>query len=404
MKKIDPKVKKPMIILGASIVGIFVVTGAFFVLMSGDKAATSDDSARKIETGRTIDRSSMDIPVSENYSDMSKKLDSDKAKKAEVSGQSYVPDFAPPPEDVKPVVVAAPGGAVSPSSLSAPGPTTYNTPEQNRIEQTNAQQVRDASSGQNSIIEYKMKRVDQLSTVFMGEGYSPVKDSAIWSQAKDSAGKSNAVSGLGTMIGSLGAAASGVAPVEPEMDMIIKTGDRVYASIDMSINTDEQSPVIATILSGKANGWTMFGVTRLNSNNTISIEFNKVALPSGKSAAISAFAIDPVTGRTSISGSVDHKILERFVAPALVAGMNAYGQIVSKQGSQQTVAPTTGVATVTQNLTAKQIRSAAIGAGVGSIAGSLAEDAKAAKPSVSTKSNLGIEVLFMNELSVVKKL
>jgi intracellular multiplication protein IcmE len=383
MKAIDPKAKKSFIIAGAMVASIIVVSSVFFILMKNN--VHKNDSNVKIpgvDNAQEIDKGNKAANPTEAYSGMSKKLDSENASQAATTGSSFVPTFAPPPESVSKSVEPPVSGQPVPGGEQAQNyQSVVNNYGSNNNIQNQAQQ--DALKNFDS----KMKRIGELAKTFQEEGYSSVKESSSW-QKTDTTNASSAVLASST--------------ANASSTMLVKTGERVYISIDTAINTDEPSPVLATILSGNASGMTMFGVVHKNQNDTISLEFTTLALPSGKSVAISAFAVDPATGRTAVSGSVDHKIFERFVLPAFAAGLGAYGQIVSMQGQQITTAPMAGTSTVVQNLSPQQITAVGLGAGASNIATTLSNNAQAAKPAVSTNRDLGLEVIFMKELIVPK--
>lgn len=375
MSAIDPKAKKSFIILGSVITGIFVLAAVFFML-ARNKVEKSDAIAKmpRVDLAQASDKGDQAGNPTEAYAGMSKTLDDKKAEAAANSGGASVPSFAPPPEDVKP----------APGTSSPQGSTPYG---QQPAQQPQYQQQAYAESNrltdiQNKRMEDKLKRLEQMAETFKTEGYASVKESSGWISASHAPG----------------AAASSVAAASAGGDMIIKTGEHAYVSIDTAINTDEPSVVLGTILSGNAYGWQVFGKSQLNADNTISITFDSIALPSGKDAPINAFAIDPKTGRTSVTGSVDHKIFERFILPAVASGMGTYGQITARQGQQITQTPATGTTTSTQNLTVQQVRAAAIGSGVGTIANTLTQTAQGARAAVSTNRNLGLEVVFMKAL------
>lgn len=378
MKKIDPGAKKSAIIV-MGLVAFIALILVVFVILAKNNANKSDSAATipNVSNIQDVKKTGTQGDPTSNYAGMAIKSDTDRATAAIAGGTSFVPTFAPAAEDKHP-----PQQAVSADNQPKPYENiTMGQPAQNN----GMRQVDDSAE---KLMSERMKRLEQVSSALLNEGYAPVKTGENWTPKTTGVAAASSVAQGAT-----------TSPQQPS-NMIIKSGERVFVSIDTAINTDEPSPVIAMILSGNARGMTVFGQSRHNPNNTISVEFNRIALPSGKSAPISAFAIDPNTGRTSVEGSVDHKIFERFVLPALTAGLSKYGEIMGQQGKTSSVAPLTGVTTTTQNMTAQEIRNASIGAGVGSVSGALGKSASEAKPSVTTERNLGIEVIFMQELMI----
>jgi intracellular multiplication protein IcmE len=376
VKKIDPGAKKSALIV-MSLVAFIVLILVVFLILAKNNINKKDSTASipNVNNMQDVKKTDAQGDPTSNYTKMAIKSDTERANAALASGTSFVPEFAPAAEDKRPPQQTAPAG-------NQPKPyenITMGQPAQNN----GMQQVDDSAE---KLISERMKRLEQVSSALLNEGYAPVKMSGSW------APKDASVSPVSSV-------AQGASLQQPS-NIIIKSGERVFVSIDTAINTDEPSPVIAMILSGNARGMTIFGQSRHNPDNTISVEFTRIALPSGKSAPISAFAIDPNTGRTAVEGNVDHKIFERFVLPALAAGFSKYGEIMARQAQTSSVAPLTGVTTITQNMTAQEVRNAAIGAGAGSISGAIGKSASEANPSVTTERNLGIEVIFMQELII----
>lgn len=372
MKKIDPKAKKSFLIMISLAAALLVIGIGFFVLMYNYKPAADPSIAKMpdMNAAQATDKAEGASNPTEDYAKMAAAADKGGATAAAAAGGAYVPGFAPPPEEVAPKPQSQP-------AATEPQANQYYTPPQG-----------DASAEKK--LNDRQKRLESLATSLLNEGYAPVKSGESWLKAgheQQSAGGATAAA-----MPSPAAAGSG--------RMLIGAGDKVYVSIDTAINTDEPSPVQAQILTGKARGYGMFGQSRHNPNNTISVEFTRMTLPSGYSIPVAAYAIDPKTGRTSVPGSVDYKIFERFVLPAVAAGLGKYGEIVAQQGTQTATSPLAGTTTTTHNMTRQQMRDAAIGAGVGEISSTFTAEAKDAKAAVSTQRNLGIEVTFMQEVIV----
>lgn len=373
MKPFDPKAKRSFVILMSVVAAMILLVVVLFVLMSGKtKPSGSTSMVPDMASSQVVNKAEGESSPTSEYAAMAAEADKKAATVATAAGGAYVPDFAPPAESVqKPV-------AASTVTATLPQPSYNNPPATTTADSATQQKLSD-----------RLKRIEALAGEVVKEGYSPVKAGDLWSNNKRADNQAQPV-----------VTASGVPSSAAGGRMIIKSGEKVFVSIDTAINTDEPSPVIAAILSGAASGWKMFGQTRQNPNNTLSVEFTRLTLPSGSSIPVSAFAIDPQTGRTAVSGSVDHKIFERFVLPAMAAGLGKYGEIVAQQGTQTTASPLAGSTVTTKNMTRQQMRDAAIGASVGETSSMFGAEAKAAKPSVSTERNLGIEVVFMQEVVI----
>lgn len=366
---IDPKAKKPLTIALILSGGLLFVGVAFFLLMSGGGRQSSSAPTKLPDMASAREVNNPSGPAIEGYASMSKSADKQNAMEAASTEGAYLPAFAPPAEDVEAPKKTPPADV---AALYAQSSTTDIS----------------SSAAAEKMLSDRMRRLDALAASILTESYVPVNGGDSWLKDKT---PDNAFA----------------TPQQADQEqaktaskMLVKSGEKVFVQIDTAINTDEPSPVSATIISGAATGYGLFGTSRHNPNNTVSIEFTRMTLPSGYSVPVAAYALDPKTGRTSVSGSVDYKIFERFVLPALAAGIGKYGEIIAQQGEQTITAPLAGATTTTQSATRQQMRDAAIGAGIGQMTEVLSANAAAAKPAVTTDRNLGLEIVFMQEVMV----
>lgn len=393
--KIDAAAKKSWIIMGAIIAAMAVVILVFVITMKNATHQTQGGASNPdLSTARDVQKTSESAPT-EGYAAMSKNADTVAAKQAGDNGDSFSPSFAPPAHPVAPEPAQQQAGDNSRFSLT-PGPqqvagqpaAPQPTPQEVAAAQEKAKAEADYAAKRKELLDAKNERIKEMAAGFVAEGtFSPIK--SVGYQISQNSG---ADSGSGGSSGGGAAGSSGSGG-----DPFIKAGSRAYISIDTAINTDEPSPVLGKVLTGPARGWVIFGKSVHNPDDTVSITFDRLVLPSGKSAPIEAMALDPESGRTSVVGSVNHKIFERFILPAIAGGAAAYGQLMGQAGMMVMSSPMTGTMTSTNNISSSQITDAAIGAGVGSLANNLNAIAAKEQPSVSTPKNLGLEVVFMKE-------
>ena len=392
--KIDAAAKKLWIIMGAIVAAMVVVILVFVIAMkNATHPAQGGASNPDLSTARDVQKTSESAPT-ENYASMAKNADSAAAKQASDNGDSFAPSFAPPARPVAPEQPAQQAAENSRFSLT-PGPqqasgqpTPQQTPQEVAEAQAKAKAEADYAAKRKELLDAKNERIKEMAAGFVAEGtFSPIK--SVGYQISQNSG---ADSGSGGSSGGGAAGSSGSGG-----DPFIKAGSRAYISIDTAINTDEPSPVLGKVLTGPARGWVIFGKSVHNPDDTVSITFDRLVLPSGKSAPIEAMALDPESGRTSVVGSVNHKIFDRFILPAIAGGAAAYGQLMGQAGMMVMSSPMTGTMTSTNNISSSQIADAAIGAGVGSLANNLNAIAAKEQPAVSTPKNLGLEIVFMKE-------
>ncbi len=100
----------------------------------------------------------------------------------------------------------------------------------------------------------------------------------------------------------------------PNKSIAIKMGDILFATITSSVSSDEPTPILATIVSGPLSGSKIIGSFTLPGNaDKMIITFNTLSIPNQKhTIGINAYAIDPNTGRTSISSSTNHHYMLKY--------------------------------------------------------------------------------------------
>ena len=100
----------------------------------------------------------------------------------------------------------------------------------------------------------------------------------------------------------------------PDKSIAIKMGDILFATITSSVNSDEPTPILATIVSGPLSGSKIIGSFSLPGNaDKMIITFNTLSIPNQKhTIGINAYAIDPNTGRTAISSSTNHHYMKKY--------------------------------------------------------------------------------------------
>jgi intracellular multiplication protein IcmE len=101
---------------------------------------------------------------------------------------------------------------------------------------------------------------------------------------------------------------------QPVTKAIVKTGDILFAVLDSTVNSDEPSPILATIVSGRFRGAKLIGSFTLPPNSDkMVISFNTMSVQSApKATAISAYAIDANTARTALSSYANHHYISRY--------------------------------------------------------------------------------------------
>lgn len=152
--------------------------------------------------------------------------------------------------------------------------------------------------------------------------------------------------------------AGGDDPISPEDPALagnpIPVGTLMYASLDTPINSDEPSPVRATIVSGPMAGAVMIGgYDRVGEK--VLISFDMLSFK-GNSIGISAIAIDPNTRRTAIASHVEKRTLSRWGAVIGSALFGSFTDSVANGNTSITINGTSTTATQEEFSSADQAK------------------------------------------------
>lgn len=211
-------------------------------------------------------------------------------------------------------------------------------------------------------------------------------------QFVDAASKDGAASGTGE-----GNAAGGAAQASP---LIIRAGDVMFGVLDTAVNSDEQGPVMATIVSGKYKGAKLLGGLSLTSDqNGVALNFTKMTMPDWPAAvSINAVAISPETARTALADDVNHHYFMRYGSVFASSFLQGVGQAIQQSGQTQVNNAGTSTSTFANLSVGKQ---AMVGLGqVGQNMGNAAQNMFNTPNTVTIKSGSGIGVLFQNDVSM----
>lgn len=182
---------------------------------------------------------------------------------------------------------------------------------------------------------------------------------------------------------------------------IIKAGTIYFGVLDTAVNTDEQGPILATIVHGKYKGSRLIGSINFPSDRAekVILNFNTMSVPTmDTSIAINAVAIDQDTARTALASDVDHHYLLRYGALFAAAFIQGYGEAVSQQGTV-TTSPNGTTTETKPELSGEEELFAALGK-VGE------EWANATRPlfdtpnTVTVNQGTGLGLLFLSDVEV----
>lgn len=189
---------------------------------------------------------------------------------------------------------------------------------------------------------------------------------------------------------------------------IIKTGDVLFAVIDTSVNSDEPSPILATIVSGRLKGSKLIGSFNLPSNaDKMIISFNTLSVPgASRTVSISAYAIDANTARTAVSSKTNHHYLLRYGSLFASSFLEGFGNAFQSANTTITIGGSgSGNNTTTiegGGAGQSALENAVIGlATVGKAWGQVAQQQFSTPTTVEVYSGTGIGVLFTQDLTTL---
>lgn len=185
----------------------------------------------------------------------------------------------------------------------------------------------------------------------------------------------------------------------------IRTGDVMFAVVDTAVNSDEPSPILATIVSGSLKGAKLIGSFNLPSGaQKMVISFNAMSVPgTPKTMSIAAFAIDPNTARTALSSETNNHYLSRYGALFASTFLEGFGNAFQSADTTITIGGTgdTQQTTVQNGIGRSALENAVIGlATVGKAWGQVAQQNMNQKPTVQVFAGTGIGVLFTQDITV----
>jgi len=199
-----------------------------------------------------------------------------------------------------------------------------------------------------------------------------------------------------------GGAGAGAGRDDDSNEDIVKAGSVMFATLDTSINTDETTPIMGTIVSGPYKGSKLVGEFK-RVDKKVMLTFNVLNVPSlRKTVPINAVAIDPNTARTAVGGQVNSHYLLRYgslFASAFAAGLSDALMTANTQEIQSPFMGTT--VRLGQPLSAEQASLVAVG-NVGRQYSNVMQQNFNRPPTVKIPAGVGLGLLFMQDTAIPK--
>jgi type IV secretory pathway VirB10-like protein len=182
-----------------------------------------------------------------------------------------------------------------------------------------------------------------------------------------------------------------------EQPLLDKAGTIYNAVLETAINSDEPSPVLAKIVSGKLKGTRLIG-KMVTSGEKVVVEFKTASIPSKeKSLSISAIAIDPNSSRTGLASDVDKHYFLKYGVLLGAAFLGGYADALASQNTTTTQNADGSVLTKTGSLTDKQVTQQALGTVGKELANQTRGQVQNIKPTITVNPGSAIGILLMED-------
>ena len=167
-------------------------------------------------------------------------------------------------------------------------------------------------------------------------------------------------------------AASGtVGPDSPALP-VLRPGDTAPARMLTGLNSDLPGPAIAEIVEGPLTGARLSGTfSVVRSAGGLSLTFNSMSLPDGRTVPVSAIGLSPWTGGNVTRSRLDPRLLQRYGGIALSGAVTGAAQAIGRSRGRTTLADGAVVVDVDE-ATEREIIASSVGRAAGAVEADLA--------------------------------
>jgi intracellular multiplication protein IcmE len=319
-KTLDKGLRRNLVIIGgvlvATVVGVVVL---FMSRSSGSSDGKGAADLHAINTQPTGNGQSNPQGVSPATRDMLQKAQLEEAEAARRKGQSYVPaDQMGAPIKVEPQGAQGANGQFVPNAQTGAQPIQVSEQERRRDDM------------RQKGLEAQIKAL--LGATVVGEAPTRVEFKT--------AGAAAAANGNGSVTGQQRQQDGGAAQAPDQGPVVVDALEIFAGSTASPMDTYKTGWASARINSGRLQGAYLIG------NATMIDEGLQVVYTAmrwnGKTYKVDAIALDESEATNAVSADLDHRYMQRYVMPVLMAAVGGYTTARAQTGSQ-VVATTTGV-------------------------------------------------------------
>lgn len=187
-------------------------------------------------------------------------------------------------------------------------------------------------------------------------------------------------------------------PIPTGPTMPIKAGDILFGTIDTGINSDEESPILASVVSGKLKGARLVGAFTVADTRVV-LNFNTMSVPwLTASVSVKAVAVDPNTARTALASNVNNHYFLRFGTLFASSFLSGLADAITQSGGM-IAATVGGVVTTSPALSSGEKFLVALGKVGTEYANVLGENFNR-KPTITVNAGCPIGILFMADTQI----
>ncbi len=282
------------------------------------------------------------------------------------------------------------------TDLSAPAseeslPSIGTSPAEARLAQFEKQQQTDMTAQQ------RQNHIQQMEAAMNGQAHQLLTG---WSNVTTQQFQLAPPPTKSITTSTTSAAAANAVEAAADGGPVIKAGTVLFATIGTSINSDENTPIMAKIVTGELNGSTLLG-TFNRQHKRLLITFNLLSSPEyPKSIPVNAVAIDPDTARTALSGQVNSHYLLRYGTLFAASFLQGVSDAIINQDVVEHCLVANFGCTVTQSPLDSQQQ---VKVGLGKVGQQYAQHMGSnfnRAPTIRVAAGTGIGVLIMSDLTL----
>ena len=186
------------------------------------------------------------------------------------------------------------------------------------------------------------------------------------------------------------------APKEDDAPPLVDKASTLYATLDMTANSDVPGPIRATVQQGRFKGSRVLGNFQMQESYLV-MRFTSLTTPEGTTYPINAIAVNPATRMTGMADVVDRHLFTKIAAIGGAAFLQGFGEAFQSSGNI-TVNPGGQTVTKTSALRTTEDKAIAALGQVGEAAAEFLKPYANRKTTVIKYADTGMALLFLDSV------